>query len=212
MTAPTTPAYTFTWDKALEAVLPRLERSGVPWLLLGSAAMAVQGAPVKPADLDFLVQTARELKAFAKAMHDLARPGGTVYPTNTPVTEEWASSQAQPVLEFGGESESSSFARWVLNGVKVEAAHRDIAGERGLLLEAGGELVWRERRLVAWRGQIVPVVPVEVQLATTVLRGLDERDAVLVSTLREGSYRRDLLERAFRDRGLDAAPYLARLS
>ena len=42
------------WDRAVGLVLERLADTGVQWMLIGGAALAVQGVNVRPADVDVI--------------------------------------------------------------------------------------------------------------------------------------------------------------
>ncbi|MDQ2739011.1 MAG: hypothetical protein M3Y35_10465, partial [Actinomycetota bacterium] len=68
----------------------------------------------------------------------------------------------------------------------------------------GGD-VWRLRRLVRWRGNLLPIVPLEVQLATMLSRKLDERSRATAKCLHRNGYDEALLQRAMLDRGIDPA-------
>ncbi|MDQ2846900.1 MAG: hypothetical protein M3Y77_11230, partial [Actinomycetota bacterium] len=68
----------------------------------------------------------------------------------------------------------------------------------------GGD-VWRLRRLVRWRGNLLPIVPLEVQLATMLSRKLDERSRAAAECLHRNGYDEALLQRAMLDRGIDPA-------
>ena len=93
------------------------------------------------------------------------------------------------------------FGRWLVAGLKVEIAHirapegfptsKDGAG----IWEAGPE-IWPHLRRMPFAGHEVPVAPLEIQLETSLGRGLEERVAAITAVLRNQGYERELLERA----------------
>ena len=102
----------------------RLDRAGVDWMLVGSAATAIRGAAIVPGDIDVAMPTPSAVRTAATHL-----PGRTDRsPTTDPRT--WFSSAQEPVLTFG----NWTFGRWMLAGVKVELAHID-RGATDLFIE-----------------------------------------------------------------------------
>jgi hypothetical protein len=60
--------------------------------------------------------------------------------------------------------------------------------------------VWQERTLFDWSGTRIPVVPLEVQLATMILRDQGERLQATLSALDPASLDLAMLRRALADR------------
>lgn len=182
------------WEASLLEAIARLRPLRVDWMLVGSAGTAVHGAQIQPVDIDILLRRADDVASVAQSMPNRVDPS----PSSDP--EEWLSTAHQPVLRFGTENDRWTFGRWVLAGMVVEVAHIAASGAEGLLIETLGEQVWRVRTWVVWRGQRLPVVPLEVQLASMVARGQDERLARAISSRAPTRLNRLLLRRALDDR------------
>jgi hypothetical protein len=69
--------------------------------------------------------------------------------------------------------------------------------------EAGPE-IWPHIRMVYFGGRPVPVVPLEIQLETSLSRGLEDRVAAIIAAIREGGYDRDLVEMALNREHMEA--------
>jgi hypothetical protein len=98
----------------------------------------------------------------------------------------WYSSQVEPVRNGpDAYGYTWTFARWYLDGCKVEAAHitppAHAPAQRGIW-EAGPD-IWAHVQAVRWQGYIVPVAPLEIQLGTNLQRSLAERVEVIVQVL-----------------------------
>ncbi|WP_454149038.1 hypothetical protein [Microbacterium lacticum] len=94
------------------------------------------------------------------------------------------------------------FGRWWIDGGKLEVARIRIDIPPSSVVETMGSGVWMTRRSVDWRGRDVPVVPLEVQLATVVLRGQIGREHAIRARLAEQGTDQTLLAQAFADRGI----------
>lgn len=188
------------WRTALQHFARLAATASAEWMLVGSAASAVHGVELSPGDIDVLARTANDVVKLAAVLPSLDMPGQLDVDPQT-----FVSTTEQPVITFGG----WTFGRWFLDGDTVELAH--IAGVYGRLTESGGE-VWGQRRLVRWRGNLLPIVPLEVQLATMLGRGLDECSQAAAECLRRNGYDERLLHRAVRDRGIDPASLPGTLS
>lgn len=169
---------TSRWMDALEMVAVRLNRAGVDWMLVGSAATAIRGVEIEPGDLDIALPTPAAV--YAAAHHFPSRTDKP--PTSDP--DGWYSSVAQPVRDFTDHAGSRwVFGRWTIDGVKVELAHIDRPGTADLLVETFGQAVWAARGVLAWQRTQVPVVPIETQLVTMMLREQYERLEATLSTV-----------------------------
>jgi hypothetical protein len=115
---------------------------------------------------------------------------------------EWYSSAELPVEscvdDYGFDWH---FTRWLVNGMKVETAKLvapagfPMAADGGGIWEAGPE-IWPHIRAVPFAGYPLPVVPLEIQLQTALQRGMMERAADIVVTLRQRGYDEALLRRS----------------
>jgi hypothetical protein len=185
------------WEGALEVWMTHVG-SAVNWMLVGSAASAVQGVIIEPGDVDVLVHPDtldNDLRTVATALASYASTG--------PVTHnlDWfLSTSDQPLVATP--DGTWLFGRWWIDGCKLEVARIRVDVGLSAIVETMGTAVWETSRTVRWRSHAVPVVPLEVQLATLVARGLDERvRAVRVRTDVSG-LDQALLARALADRGV----------
>lgn len=192
------------WQDVLERVAligqPALAEPETRWVLVGSAATALQGCEVTPRDIDILAAEPAGVHHFASLMTGFA----PALPSHAEDHEEWLSSHAEPVS--AGPDDYGFywyFARWVIDGVKVEVAH--IAPPEGFrtsesgagIWEAGAEM-WPHVYEVSFRNLTIPVVPLEIQLGTSLSRGLKTRVDAIVAVLRRRGYDEGLLRCALR--------------
>jgi hypothetical protein len=166
------------WTEALAELADRLNRGRIDWLLVGSAATALHGVAIDPGDIDVSVATPEDVARAAKLL---------------PTTGE-------PTLCFDDSSTRWTFGRWMVDGVKVELAHIDDPAAVHLVIETRGPLVWRERSVVEWRGHRIPLVPIEIQLATMIARKQQARIEATVAAVGLHSLDVSLLRRAIADR------------
>lgn len=181
------------WSSALSTVARLLNVARVEWMLIGSAATALRGAPIVPGDIDISMSTPGDVHAAAKVLPNRAEPS----PSGDPLT--WYSSQAQPTLTFG-DSVRWTFGRWMVAGVKVELAHIADPSVGALFVETVSTTVWDERSVIPLDDTRIPVVPIEAQIATMIARGQTERLDATLAALGPESFNSDLLRRALADR------------
>jgi hypothetical protein len=111
--------------------------------------------------------------------------------------ESWLSSAKVPVKvdEPNPDDFVWHFGRWLVGGVKVEAAH--IEPPAGMNLDDGiweaGPRMWPHVRTVDFLGLGIPVVPLEIQLQTNMGRKLDSRVENIVRRFRDNGHDRELL-------------------
>lgn len=189
------------WQPALREVAARLNRADVGWLLVGSAATAVRGAPIQPGDIDIAMSTPSAVHVAAA----LLPSRGDDSPSEAPTV--WYSSVRQPVLSFTDAANSEwTFGRWTLYGVKVELAHITRPGGRDLCLEGGfSRAVWEVRSVLDWNGVQLTVVPIELQLVTMVVRNQIDRIEATLAAIGPQGIDQTLLRRAITDRRIDGA-------
>lgn len=182
------------WMGALSRFARLVQHVGAEWMLVGSAATAVRGVDLVPGDLDALVRAALDVESIAAVMPSSDDDDGNADPAS------FLSSTARPVLRFA--NGRWALGRWHLGGVEVEVAHIHSAGrERDRLIETAGDRIWRKRESVDLLGSRIPIVPLEVQIATMVVRAQDERLLRVMRVVAETGLRQDLLREALRDRG-----------
>ena len=106
------------WRMALQHAVVRLADTRIEWLVIGSAASALQGVEIEPRDVDLLFRTREDLMAFVRKMHGLT-PSSPEAPLSV---EDWRSSQAQPIKT---ETFPGAFtwhkAAWDIEGVRLDA-------------------------------------------------------------------------------------------
>ncbi|MGC4940703.1 hypothetical protein [Kribbella sp. DT2] len=188
-----------SWVEVLAWVAERLNGERIEWMLVGSAATALHGVGVVPGDIDIAVRDAVDVERAAAV---LPTPEGPLGEVDDPA--DWVSTAVEPVLRFEHAGERWTFGKWMIGGVKVELAHIDAPDVAGLMLETRSPLVWLEREAVDCRGQRVPTVPIEVQLATMVARQQDARLQATIADLDSAAVNGTLLRRAISDRRVEA--------
>jgi len=193
------------WREVLGNLIPQIGPPAIEpatrWAVIGSAATALQGCAVVPQDIDLLAVHPEGVHRFVGLMEPFTPERWE----HSPDHAGWRSSRDWHVSvgpdEYGF---VWHFARWVVEGVKVEIAH--IAAPEGFptadkgagIWEAGSE-IWSHVRSVRWGDHVVPVVPLEIQLETCMRRGLEERAAAIVAVLRRGGYDAQLIRKALRE-------------
>ena len=173
------------WRMALQHAVVRLADTRIEWLVIGSAASALQGVEIEPRDVDLLLRTREDLMAFARKMHGLT-PSSPEAPLSV---EDWRSSQAQPIKT---ETFPGAFtwhkAAWDIEGVRLDATAIENNGVPDSLhgdgVWEGGDHVWS---FVA-RAQDLPVVALEVQLESCLRRDLDSRARAIAVCLQHSGY------------------------
>jgi hypothetical protein len=187
------------WEEALSVFLSCV---GVQnhWMLVGSAASAVQGVAVEPGDVNLLVHPESsddEMQSIAAALRPFATTGAV---SQDP--DFFLSTVEQPLVETP--DASWLFGRWRIEGCKLEVARIRSDVPATVIIETLGTAVWDTRLVVPWRDHLVPVVPLEVELATTMLRGLHGRADAIQAQLAVTGLNHSLLAQAMADRGLSS--------
>jgi hypothetical protein len=152
------------WEDALEAALRRLENAGFAWWLYGSAALAVRGIPVAPADVDLHVG---DPFAAGRLFDD-------VLVTPVERLDGW-------VAAYVGRAFDGAVVEWL---AEPHAALDDPDDPH-----EQGPFVAGRLETVRWRGHDVRVPPLAVQLRTCERRGLTERAALIRRALARASGR-----------------------
>ena len=173
------------WRMALQHAVVRLADTRIEWLVIGSAASALQGVEIEPRDVDLLFRTREDLMAFVRKMHGLT-PSSPEAPLSV---EDWRSSQAQPIKT---ETFPGAFtwhkAAWDIEGVRLDATAIENNGVPDSLhgdgVWEGGDHVWS----FVTRAQDLPVVALEVQLESCLRRDLDSRARAIAVCLQHSGY------------------------
>ena len=140
------------WQDALEEAAARLEAVAVDWFVVGSAGLAVRGIEVAPRDVDFVTSTHA---GFAQALSD-----ALIEPPSHDAERGW-------IAAWFGRAFLGARVEWVAD---VYGDHDGLGGPSEFGPAAAGRL---ER--VPWRGRILLVAPLDVQLVVTQARGLTDR-------------------------------------
>ncbi len=187
-------------DVVLDLSLDALHEAGMCWTVVGSAASVLQGARLNPGDIDLLMRT-------PGGVFDLARLMTPLTPDQCPVEpghHAWHSSLAHPVAADRPDPDAIVWhlARWFVEGFKVEAAHIEPPATYTStrdpdfgIWECGPE-IWPHITTVSYRQHQVPVVPLEIQLHTSMARGLDDRSREIANVLRSRGPNHALLQLA----------------
>ena len=187
-----------TWQEAL-AVFAERATVELSWMVVGSTATALHGVEITPGDVDILVHpdtSDADFRTVASRLMPYAASG----PAEGDI-EGFFSTSAEPLIYDG----AWTFGRWHVNGCRLEVARIRDAVEPWLLLETQGAAVWETTEHLAWRTTTLPVVPLEVQLATSLTRGLNDRSRLISQALTRRPRNEDILIRAHAARGLERA-------
>ncbi|MCH8906553.1 MAG: hypothetical protein IH840_05635 [Candidatus Heimdallarchaeota archaeon] len=192
------------WQQALlnfmKLTSETLVFSEINWFIIGSVATALQGCSLIPNDIDIVVSRKNDVGLIASCFSHL-EPKASPVPVGDP---EWISSQELSV--HYGEPDSygfqSVFARWKLDGFKIEVAHitppTELANdppEDGEGIWEANFVNWKYANLVDFRGYKIPLSPLEIQLQTNMDRGLEHRVNEILRIFRREGYT-ELLETA----------------
>lgn len=171
---------------------------GVEWMVVGSAAAAVRGVDVIPRDVDILLPSGSPESAKIRLAQAL-RPW-TAAASPGPGLDMMLSTTEHP-WQYSTDG-SWLFGRWTIDGSRLEVA--GISGSVGpnVLWETQGDAVCGTRQVVTWQGRALPVVPLEVFLATLLVRNRPDQVTTVIRRLIERGYCIELIERACQDRGV----------
>jgi hypothetical protein len=144
------------WGHALSELAERLERAGVEWFVIGSAALAARGIDVEPRDVDFVTT---DHSAVAEALAD-----ALIEPPLYDRDRQW-------IAAWFGRAFLGARVEWVAE------VYPDY-DEWGAPNEIGPSAA-RRLEHVRWNGRSLLLAPLDIQLAVNEKRGLDDRvDAI----------------------------------
>lgn len=157
------------WPVALRSVTDALDSWIVDWLLIGSAALAVRGIPVKPGDIDICLLGGRQ---DALAFCELMRP--------------YLICPLRDLEDLIG-------ARWFSRawlGLAVEWIAEPDPDADGFFARQGRVCEWGRTAIdgaetVDWNGRRVRVPPLGLQLGIAEQRGLDDGVALITAVMAE---------------------------
>ena len=170
------------WINVLDIVAEQLNRSGIEWMLVGSAATALRGAAITPGDIDITVGSPAEVALAATFL-----PTPEVHAPQGDAGPSWMSTVASPTLQFDRPGERWTFGLWVIDGFKVELAHIDSPGTAALWLETRSLRTWELRETLHCNGHPIPTVPIEPQLVTMMSRRQGDRLRATLAAIDLGS-------------------------
>jgi hypothetical protein len=140
------------WEDALEVLCDRAASAGLDWFLIGSASVAARGVDVAPRDLDFVVPD----QAAALAVYGDLLINPPLFHTDTTFVGLWSGRAFTGArVEWVSYVHPTLDAWWQPNELGTDAQAR---------LEE-----------IRWRDWTIRVPPLELQLAISEQRGLDDR-------------------------------------
>jgi hypothetical protein len=168
-------------EQVVDAVLDHVEHIVIPddFRLIGTAAASLRGVDASAGDIDFLARKRHVVDDFAWGLQR--------YPCLYP-----------PSIEDGS---NQFFTRFLVNGVSVEVSTVEV-DDAPDGIESYGDGPWRHYSLVSCGDREVPVVALELRLATEMKRGRRDRYEPLLAWMQEHEIDRELLEMALRARGM----------
>ena len=150
------------WESALEAFLATTAGRDLPWLLVGSASLAVRGLDVLPGDID-LAADAAGARLLGELLADaLIEP---VMPVSDWICRWWGRAWMGARVEWVGDALAT-----------VDQPHPADLGPTAMA----------QAVTVSWRGYPVPVPPLELMLAVTERRGLAQRAEAIRQAMAQG--------------------------
>ncbi|MCK2214452.1 hypothetical protein MF672_011720 [Actinomadura sp. ATCC 31491] len=160
---------------ALTTTLDALARlaTAPAYRVCGTSAALLQGVPLPAGDLDLLLATRADLDAFAAAL--------APFPCLRPAS--WLPESSQ------------YFAGFAVNGVRVELSTVERPTDADAL-ECAGTGPWQHHVLIGCGPHQVPVVRLELRLATELLRDRPDRYLPLLRHLSTHGFDPALLHRA----------------
>jgi hypothetical protein len=206
-----------SWQSALQTILhaahDALERDGVQWAVAGSTATALQGCETSPKDIEILTMKPEAVVRFAELLSAFAAAECEV---ESPAVGPWRSTKDVPVFVGSYWGLDWHFACWDLEDFEVEVVHIVAPDGHPAFRDSDGvwdcdPRIWPHVRRVPFAGYEVPVVPLEIQLETNMVRGqtmrgesLEGRISEIIRVLKENGYDRALLEWSLRSEHLRA--------
>ncbi|QFY05483.1 hypothetical protein GBF35_01240 [Nonomuraea phyllanthi] len=139
----------------------------------GTSAALLQGVPLPAGDIDILLSGRKDVDTFAAALS----PYPCLY------TASWLPASSQ------------YFARFEVNGVDVELSTVERQADTDAM-ECVGSGPWQHHVLIACGSHQVPVVRLELRLATELLRDRADRYDPLLDHMGTHGFDPDLLHRA----------------
>ncbi|MDO3411530.1 hypothetical protein QWJ34_17325 [Saccharibacillus sp. CPCC 101409] len=167
-------------EAAVLSAAGALQTSGLPYLFVGSVSTWIQGCEIVPNDVDLLMREAADVRRALRVLNPDTDEGVRFFEDAAGI--RW------------------TFARGRSHGAKIEIAHieppeeDESGGSEGIW--ENGPSIWAYKKTHPFAGLALPVVPLEIQLATCLNRGLEQRADAVIRVLKRGGCDWSLLRRA----------------
>ncbi|NHJ86702.1 MAG: hypothetical protein FK734_14655 [Asgard group archaeon] len=192
------------WIQALNQFLGKIYQQShmekIDWAIIGSGATYLQGCNIKPNDIDILVKNPESVEIIAYMLEDYYKSSESK--SNTIQGEEseelWLSTKDKPVdISVDDWNFKWVFSRVLIGNIKVETAHITAPQDHFLLTTGiweAGPKIWPYIKFVNYQGYSIPVIPLEIQLATNINRGLEDRSNEIIAILKRDGFNLELLK------------------
>lgn len=193
--------------RVLVQVAETLDAEGIEWAVVGSTATALQGCRVTPHDIEFLLREPERVPRFAELM---ALYVAAACDVPSPEGGPFRSTLACPLFIGSYLGLDWHYAAWDVDGITVEATHvvppgghpafrGSKPGESDGMWDCSPR-IWPHIRRVTAFGREIPVVPLECQVSTNLVRGaypggerFQQRAIEICRVLRQRGYDQALL-------------------
>ncbi|MHA1675047.1 MAG: hypothetical protein ACTSYI_15630 [Promethearchaeota archaeon] len=193
---------TDNWRAALKDFLDKTyqgcAQKQYEFVLVGSAATAMQNCRIQPKDIDILAKSPETVKFIADLMSDFEIDE---FPSDD--IDLWYSSKQSRVFIIKNKERNEMWhmARWMVQGVKIEVSYMaslstlDDSHEAGYIWENGPDMYPHVKHL-DFGGYDIGVVPLEIQLSSNYLRKLNDRVGEIARIFHSSGFNKNLLQQA----------------
>jgi len=158
------------------------------WALVGSMASVIQGCDIVPGDIDIWVAREADVEQVVNCFREQLPEDAII----TTIEENWVSSLTQPTVTFQIDRSDWTLGRVYINSVKIDIAYAVIREMEsyipGMGLWENGPDIGDLIKFISVNESVIPVVPLEVQLQTNYLRGIESRIATIIDKFRTDGY------------------------
>ncbi|TFG33334.1 hypothetical protein EU527_08205 [Candidatus Thorarchaeota archaeon] len=171
---------------------------GHKYVICGSMATYLQGCKIVPNDIDILALSPKTVELIADLMENYE-----IESSPSMDVDHWLSTPGQRIFTDVSEmgDEQWYMGRWIIDNVKIEVAY--IKSERSVSSSRKQNHIWENGpdmhpylQTVEFSSYQIDVIPLEIQLNTNLLRGLDERVTEILRVLRRGEVDSNLIKKA----------------
>lgn len=182
----------------LETVYEPLKDKKLKWAIMGSVASVLQGCDLQPNDIDILVENTKTVHYIISFFSDYYEDRKCNLPFGDKDT--WVASKEQPVFEgLGPFTFRWTYSKFKINELFIEITHKlppDNHPKKNTNLWESGQNVWSYVREITFGSYKVPIIPLEIQIATNFERDFDERIKQIIEIFRKQSFDRKLVYKA----------------